>query len=93
MELTHVDGENKGKILLFALSTCGWCKQLREFIEDLNVEFDYIYVDLTEGDERDEAVNEVSKYNENLSFPTLVINDKDVVMGYEPDEVKMLLNI
>lgn len=27
MKLEHVDGENKGNIVLFALSTCGWCKK------------------------------------------------------------------
>lgn len=27
MKLEHVDGENKGNIILFALSTCGWCKK------------------------------------------------------------------
>lgn len=44
MKLEHVDGENKGNIVLFALSTCGWCKKTRMLIEDLGVEYDYIYV-------------------------------------------------
>ena len=35
MNLEHVDGENKGNILLFALSTCGWCAKTRKLLEEL----------------------------------------------------------
>ena len=63
MELEHVNGENKGDILLFALSTCGWCKKTREHLEKLNLEYDYIYVDLTEGEERNEADRKSTRLN------------------------------
>ena len=43
----HVEGENKGKILLYALSTCGWCRKTRQLLDDLGVAYDYIYVDLS----------------------------------------------
>lgn len=92
MELTHVDGIDKGEILLFALSTCGWCKKVKDYLNDLGIAFDYIYVDLTTGDERDEVVNEVKKYNDNLSFPTLVINKKEVLIGFKENEMKKLLS-
>ena len=85
MDLHHVDGENKGNVLLFALSTCGWCKKTRMLLEGLNVEYDYIYVDLTEGDERDEAISQLQKWNEDLSFPTMVINEDKVILGYKED--------
>ena len=92
MELKHVDGENKGDVILFALSTCGWCKKVRMLLEDLEVEYDYIYVDLTSGDERTEAVDSLKKFNENVSFPTLVINNKDVILGYEKEEIESKLS-
>ena len=91
MELEHVNGENKGDILLFALSTCGWCKKTREHLEKLNLEYDYIYVDLTEGAERNEAVETLQKYNKDISFPTIVYNDKDIIIGYKPDEIDDLI--
>ena len=74
MNLTHVDGENKGDVLN-------------------NVEFDFIYVDLTSGDERNETVKEVQKYNEKISFPTLVINKETVLIGFKEDEMKEALNL
>ena len=35
VEMQHVEGQDKGKLVLFALSTCGWCKKTRALIEDL----------------------------------------------------------
>ncbi|MBX7076123.1 MAG: glutaredoxin family protein [Methanobacteriaceae archaeon] len=92
MNLEHVDGENKGNILLFALSTCGWCAKTRKLLEELKVEYDYIYVDLTQGEERNEAVHELQKYNEAISFPTLVYNQEDVIIGYKVEEITELIN-
>jgi glutaredoxin len=91
MNLQHVNGENKGKVVLFALSTCQWCKKTRMLLEDLGVEYDYIYVDLTEGPEREEAIEEEKKYNSDVSFPTMVINDSDVIIGFEEDQIKAKL--
>jgi glutaredoxin-like protein NrdH len=88
MKLEHIDGENKGDVLLFALSTCGWCKKTRMLLEELNVEYNYVYVDLAEGDERDEVVSEMEKWNKDLSFPTIVINKDRVIIGYEEDTIK-----
>ena len=91
MNLEHVDGENKGNVVLFALSTCGWCKKTRMLLEDLKVEYDYIYVDLTSGAEREEVVEAVKKFNPDVSFPTIVINDSDAIVGFEEAEIKSKL--
>lgn len=88
VKMEHVDGQNKGKVVLFALSTCGWCRKTRMLLEELGVDFSYIYVDLLSGDERSEVINEVQKWNSQLSFPTVVINDKDVIVGFKEDELR-----
>ncbi|MBM4242022.1 MAG: glutaredoxin family protein [Euryarchaeota archaeon] len=87
MKSQHVDGENREKIFLFALSTCGWCKKVRMLLENLGLEYDYIYVDLLEGAERDEAVEELRHCNPQLSFPTLVINDEKCIVGYNKSKI------
>jgi len=91
MDLKHVDGQNKGNVVLFALSTCGWCKKTRMLLEDLEVEYDYIYVDLTTGSERDEVVEALGKFNPDVSFPTTVINDTDIIIGFEEEKIKSKL--
>lgn len=91
MKFEHVAGKDKGKVRLFALSTCIWCKKTREFLSSLGIAFDYIYVDLLKGEERAEAIAEVKKYNLNLSFPTLVIGEKSIV-GLKEKEIREALS-
>jgi len=88
----HVAGKDSGKIRLFALSTCIWCKKTKEFLSSLGVAFDFIYVDLLKGAERAEAIAEVKKYNPNTSFPTIVIGDKCIV-GLKEKEIKGALGL
>lgn len=88
MKMQHVEGQNKGKLVLFALSTCGWCKKTRALIEDLDADYDYVYVDLLKGDEREEVVEMVKKWNPQVSFPTLVVNDEKTIVGFKEEEIK-----
>jgi glutaredoxin-like protein NrdH len=91
MPMQLVNGEKKGKLVLYALSTCGWCKKTRMLLEDLGVQYNYIYVDLLEGEERKEIIEQVKKWNPQLSFPTLVVNDEKCIVGFNEDEVKETL--
>ena len=91
MEVEHVKGENKGKIMLYALSTCGWCKKTKELLDELGAEYDFIYVDLLEGDDKDNAMNEVGKWNPRYSFPTIIVNNKKVITGFKEDEIREAL--
>ena len=88
VKFEHVEGKNKGEVVLFALSTCGWCKKTRMLLEDLGIDFKYIYVDLLTGDERSDVIKEVQKWNPQLSFPTIVINNENVITGFREDEIK-----
>jgi glutaredoxin-like protein NrdH len=36
----HITGINKGKVIMYGLSTCVWCKKTRQLITDLGVDFD-----------------------------------------------------
>ncbi|MFH0922087.1 MAG: glutaredoxin family protein [Fibrobacterota bacterium] len=90
MEKVHVKGEKKGDILLYALSTCGWCKKTKQLLNDLGVEYHYIDMDLLDYDEKETLMEEVRRYNPSESFPTCVVNGK-AIAGYNPDELKKAL--
>ena len=90
MDFEHVSGKDMGKITLYALSTCIWCKKTRELLSSLGVTFDYIYVDLLKGEERSRAVEEVKHFNSSVSFPTLVIGEESIV-GFREKEIKEAL--
>jgi glutaredoxin len=90
MNRTHVAGKNKGQIMLYALSTCVWCKKTKQLLDEMGVEYDFVEVDLLQGEERSRATDEVKKLNPRCSFPTLAINDQCIV-GYDEKRVKEAL--
>jgi len=76
------------KVLIYALSTCGWCHKTLKWFEDNNVVCDTIHVDELTGKEKEKVMDEVKKYNPGCSFPTVVIDGgRVVVVGFKPDEL------
>lgn len=88
MNPNHVAGENKGHVVLYALSTCGWCKKTKGLLKDLKVEFYYIDVDQLKGEERTEAMEALKKWNPRCSFPSLVLNDSQCIIGFDEIRIK-----
>ncbi len=62
----------------------------KNFYIKKGIEFDFIDVDLLEGERREEIINEVRKYNPDLSFPTILIGDK-VIVGFKEKEIEEAL--
>ena len=91
MNVIHVDGKKKGEIMLYALSTCGWCKKTKALLKELGVEYHYIDVDLVKGVEQDMVVKEIMKYNPDGNFPTIVIDSKKCIVGFKEDEIREAL--
>ncbi|NLO92007.1 MAG: glutaredoxin family protein [Elusimicrobia bacterium] len=78
------------KPMLYALSTCIWCKKMKTFLDGMGVDYEHKYVDLLEGKEREAALAEIKKHNPSCSYPTLIVGDKCVV-GYDEEAVTELL--
>ncbi len=91
MAVEHVAGIDVGEVMLYALSTCIWCKKTKQLLDELGVAYDYEYVDLLQGKERTEAMDTVRRWNPSCSFPTLVINDKCIV-GFRESEIREALS-
>ncbi len=91
MNIEHVTGKNKGNIMLYALSTCLWCKKTKKILDDLGVEYHFLYVDHLEGDEKEKTKEEIIKWNPNCTFPTIVINDKECIVGFKEKKIKEVL--
>ena len=89
--MMHVEGKDKGNIILYALSTCVWCKKTKELLTELGVDFHYIFVDLLEGDEIEKVMDEVKVHNPACSFPTLVIDDTKCIIGFNESMIREVL--
>jgi glutaredoxin len=88
MTVEHVNGKNKGSIILYALSTCGWCAKTKELLRQMGVAFDFVYVDLLEGQAQDDIMQIVEKWNPSGSFPILVINNSKCIIGFREQEIR-----
>lgn len=84
---------DKHKVRFYGLSTCIWCRKTRAFLEELGVGFDYVYVDLLQGEEREEAKEQVRRWNASVSFPTIIVDDRQAVVGYKTDRLKEALGL
>jgi len=93
MDLKHVPGKNLGHLVLYALSTCPWCKKTKQLLNDMGVEYYYSDVDLMTADEKDKTMHIVEKWNPRCSFPTLVINDNKCIVGFQEEEIRRALNL
>ena len=91
MTVEHVPGKKVGDIMLYALSTCGWCSKTRELLQEMGVDYSYEYVDLLQGPRREEVMKTVARWNPSCSFPTLVLNNNKCIVGYNPDALKQEL--
>ena len=86
--LKHITGKNKGTLVLYALSTCIWCKKTKGLLESLGVDYYYIDVDLLEGMERTKTTDNLKAWNSLSSFPTLVINNEKCIVGFNEEKIK-----
>ncbi len=93
MNPVHIEGQKKGDIILYTISTCAWCKKTKKFLKTLGVEYQYIDVDLLDPDEKKKIDKEVMKWNPQRNYPMIVINNKKCVVGYKEDEIKEALRI
>jgi glutaredoxin len=79
-------------VKIFSLSTCSHCKSTKKFLNDCTVQYDFVDVDLLQGEERSAILEEVKKFNPNCSFPTVIIGEK-VIVGYKEKELKEALGL
>ncbi|MBN2004674.1 MAG: glutaredoxin family protein [Anaerolineae bacterium] len=90
----HVTGvHSEHQVKFYGISTCIWCRKTRQFLEEKQVAFDFFYVDLLDGDERDAVKDEVRKWNPKVSFPTLVIDEEIEIVGYKTDRIAEVLGL
>lgn len=93
VNVNMVDGSNnKHEIMLYALSTCVWCKKTRNLLDSLDVSYKYVYVDQLSSREELEIMEEIMNYNPNATFPTITIDNDIVIVGFREDQIRKALS-
>jgi glutaredoxin len=86
--MNRVEGDDRGRIKLFTLSTCIWCKKTKALLKELGVGYEYVDLDLLTGVQREEALEELKRFNPGCSFPSLVIDDNRCIVGFKEEEIR-----
>jgi glutaredoxin-like protein NrdH len=94
MQFSKVQGEKKHhKVVLYALSTCVWCKMTKQFLKDNGVEFEYVDVDLCQEEDKQKIRQHIQSKGGSLSYPTTIVDDNVVITGFRKDKLKEVLGI
>ena len=80
------------EVKLYTLSTCSHCKAAKKFLNDCNVSYDFVDVDLLLGSERLAILEQVRNLNPFFSFPTILIGDT-VIAGFDEQKIRETLGL
>lgn len=86
LPMINVSGEYHNPHLeLIALSTCGFCKKAMTYLSERKFAFSYIFLDELEPEVKAEYKTYFhEKFFQPLSYPTLIMDDLDVIVGFIP---------
>jgi glutaredoxin-like protein NrdH len=94
MDIVKVSGKNsKHRVLIYAISTCAWCKMTKKFLKDNNIEYEYVDVDLCEDEDKDKIKQNILDKGGSLSYPTIIIDNKMLITGFRKDKLTEALEI
>ncbi len=79
-------------VKVFSLSTCSHCKSTKRLLDDCTIQYEFVDVDLLDGEERKAILADVKKFNPKCSFPTVIIGDV-VIVGYKEEKIKEALGL
>jgi len=94
MGFTRVGGARSDhKVRLYAISTCGWCRRVKEWLGERGVEYEYVDVDLCSRDEKREVTAFLKERGLPLTFPLVVVDGSTFISGYRPEELSRALGL
>lgn len=74
------------KLKLYGSPYCLNCMNLKRYLENNNVKFEYIDVIKNE-----EQQNYIIEKTQQIHIPVLEINDKDYIIGYDLEKIKQVI--
>jgi glutaredoxin len=80
------------EIKVYSVSTCSHCKATKKLLNEYKVAYDYVDVDMREGEDREAILEEMKRFNPKCSFPTSIIGEQ-VIVGFRESEIKEALKV
>lgn len=94
MNRVKVQGKHKDhQVLMYAISTCNWCRMTKKFLKDLGVEYEYVDVDLASKEDQETIRQDIQRRGGDLRYPTIIIDDKILITGFRKEQIKEALDL
>jgi len=88
MKPVKVAGKNnRHSVVLYAISTCPWCKKAKRFLADHEIEYYYIDVDLASKEDYAEIIKDIRSRGGRDVYPTIIVDN--TILLTHPDEKKL----
>jgi glutaredoxin len=65
----------------------------KQYLKDNNIAYEFIDVDMTDPEEKEQVHQQILNKGGNLSYPTIIVDDKKVITGFRKDLLKEALEI
>jgi len=94
MQFSKVSGQkSQHRVVLYALSTCAWCKRTKQFLKENDVEYEYVDVDLCEEEDKQKVREHIQSKGGPLSYPTMIVDDNVLITGFRTDKIREALGL
>ena len=94
MQTRKVQGKhNTHRVLLYAISTCGWCRKAKGFLADNSIAYEYVDVDLCSEKDREEVYRDIERRGGRPSFPVIIVDGQTPINGFHEDKIREALGI
>ncbi|MDD5310115.1 MAG: glutaredoxin family protein [Deltaproteobacteria bacterium] len=81
------------RVHLFTLSTCGWCRKTKRFLDEHGVDYTWDDVDLLPVPRREEIEELMARHNPRVSYPTIVVDGSEVIVGFDEARLRAALHL
>ena len=94
MKTVKVSGKNnKHKVLMYSISTCGWCNRAKKFLKDNNFEFEFVDIDQCNLEDKRKIIKDIQSRGGTLAYPTLIIDNEILLTGAPQDKLREILKL
>ena len=86
--------DRRHRVLVLALSTCGFCRRGQDFLEKHQVAYQYIHLDSLDPEVKAQVKAEYKeKFGVSVSYPALVVDGTQQTIGYIKSTWESLLGL
>jgi len=80
------------KVRIYSISTCTHCAALKKMLQQHDIAYEFIDIDLMDREERQQLLKEIAPYNPQRIFPIIIVNNKAIV-GFRRELIERELGI